>query len=166
MVKVVKVVEWSGFHHDGLPGSIAGKARPRLGTPDGAPMLKASTAPSLSGAGDLEPAPAASRAGDTPGRIGERIAFATSRAAPNRLANVIAPDLRQLGIAVVSVDRGSVRTELVDLTGGRGEVDADVAGPMEVLRKTVLAMIKERRHTRTRRLASAIARMWSPTAVG
>jgi NAD(P)-dependent dehydrogenase (short-subunit alcohol dehydrogenase family) len=94
-----------------------------------------------SGAGDLVPVPATPPAGDGPIRIGERVAYAASKAALNRLANVIAPELRQLGIAVVNVDPGFTRTELVDLMGERGTVDADAAVPMEVPMKTVVHVI-------------------------
>ena len=54
---------------------------------------------------------------------------------------MIAPELRDLGIAVVMVDPGFTRTELVDLMGERGAVDADAAVPMEVPVKTVVHVI-------------------------
>jgi NAD(P)-dependent dehydrogenase (short-subunit alcohol dehydrogenase family) len=67
-----------------------------------------------------------------PIRIGERTAYAASKAALNRLGNVIAPELRAIGIAVVTIDPGFTRTELVELMGERGMVDPDSAVPMEV----------------------------------
>jgi NAD(P)-dependent dehydrogenase (short-subunit alcohol dehydrogenase family) len=95
-----------------------------------------------SGAGDLVPvtdAPTA-MAGDAV-RIGERIAYSASKAALNRLANVVAPELRAQGIAVVNVDPGFTRTELVDLMGERGVVDVEAAVPMEVPMRTVVDLV-------------------------
>jgi NAD(P)-dependent dehydrogenase (short-subunit alcohol dehydrogenase family) len=69
------------------------------------------------------------------------VAYAASKAALNRLGNVIAPELRELGIAVVMVDPGFTRTELVDLMAERGAVDAEAAVAMEVPTKTVLHVI-------------------------
>jgi NAD(P)-dependent dehydrogenase (short-subunit alcohol dehydrogenase family) len=93
-----------------------------------------------SGAGDLVPVQSSS-SGSGAIRIGERIAYAASKAALNRLGNVIAPELRNLGIAVVTVDPGFTRTELVELMGERGMVDADAAVPMDVPMKTVVHVI-------------------------
>ena len=73
--------------------------------------------------------------------IGERVAYAASKAALNRLGNVIAPEFRDLGIAVVMVDPGFTRTELVELMGERGVVDPRAAVPMEVPMKTVIHVI-------------------------
>jgi NAD(P)-dependent dehydrogenase (short-subunit alcohol dehydrogenase family) len=73
--------------------------------------------------------------------IGERVAYAVSKAALNRLGNVIAPELRDLGIAVVMVDPGFTRTELVELMGERGVIDPGTAVPMEVPMKTVVHVI-------------------------
>jgi NAD(P)-dependent dehydrogenase (short-subunit alcohol dehydrogenase family) len=92
-----------------------------------------------SGAGDLFPLPPASSEGATV--FPERIAYAATKAALNRLGNAIAPELRALGIAIVSVDPGFTRTELVDLMGERGLVDPNAAVPMEVPVKTVLHLI-------------------------
>jgi NAD(P)-dependent dehydrogenase (short-subunit alcohol dehydrogenase family) len=94
-----------------------------------------------SGAGDLVAVRSSSRTEGGPIRIGERVAYAASKAALNRLGNVIAPELRDLGIAVVMVDPGFTRTELVDLMGERGVVDAAAAVPMEVPVKTVIHII-------------------------
>jgi len=94
-----------------------------------------------SGAGDLVPVEPTVPGATSPVRIGERVAYAASKAALNRLANVIAPELRELGVAVVNVDPGFTRTELVDLMGERGTVDADAAVPMEVPMKTVVHVI-------------------------
>jgi len=74
-------------------------------------------------------------------RIGERLAYGASKAALNRLGNMIAPELRDLGIAVIMVDPGFTRTELVDLMGEKGMVDAEAAVPMEVPMKTVVHAI-------------------------
>jgi NAD(P)-dependent dehydrogenase (short-subunit alcohol dehydrogenase family) len=96
-----------------------------------------------SGAGDLVAVPASGAvSGSSPAvRIGERVAYAASKAALNQLGNVIAPELRQVGIAVVMVDPGFTRTELVELMGERGVVDPGAAVPMEVPTKTVVHVI-------------------------
>jgi NAD(P)-dependent dehydrogenase (short-subunit alcohol dehydrogenase family) len=93
-----------------------------------------------SGAGDLDPVRPASAPLD-PIRMMERVPYAASKAALNRLGNVIAPELRGLGVAVVMVDPGFTRTELVELMGERGVVDAGAAVPMDVPVKTVLHVI-------------------------
>ncbi len=92
-----------------------------------------------SGAGDLTPLhpPAV----DGASRLGERVSYAASKAALNRLGNVIAPELRDLGVAVITVDPGFTRTELVDLMGEKGVVDASGAIPMEIPMKTVVHAI-------------------------
>jgi NAD(P)-dependent dehydrogenase (short-subunit alcohol dehydrogenase family) len=93
-----------------------------------------------SGAGDLTPLwPPAPASG--PIRIGERLAYGASKAALNRLGNMVAPELRELGIAVVMVDPGFTRTELVELMGQKGTVDPDGAVPMEIPMKTVVHVI-------------------------
>jgi NAD(P)-dependent dehydrogenase (short-subunit alcohol dehydrogenase family) len=94
-----------------------------------------------SGAGDLGPVRPAAARGDGPIRIGERLAYASSKAALNRLGNAIAAELRELGIAIVSVDPGFTRTELVELMGERGMVDPEAAVPMDVPVKTVVHVI-------------------------
>jgi NAD(P)-dependent dehydrogenase (short-subunit alcohol dehydrogenase family) len=95
-----------------------------------------------SGAGDLVPVSGAAdaMAGDAV-RIGERIAYSATKAALNRLANVVAPELRAVGIAVVNVDPGFTRTELVDLMGEKGVVDVEAAVPMDVPMRTVVDLL-------------------------
>ncbi|HLY83506.1 MAG TPA: SDR family oxidoreductase [Acidimicrobiales bacterium] len=93
-----------------------------------------------SGAGDMAPAVSPPAAGAAV-LAGERIAYAASKAALNRLGNVIAPELRELGVAVVAVDPGFTRTELVELMGERGAVDPDAAIPMDVPVKAVVHVI-------------------------
>jgi NAD(P)-dependent dehydrogenase (short-subunit alcohol dehydrogenase family) len=79
---------------------------------------------------------------DSPGvGLGFRITYATSKAAVNRLGNVIAAELRELGIAVVSLDPGFTRTELVEVMGERGVVDPERAVPMEIPVKCVLHLV-------------------------
>jgi NAD(P)-dependent dehydrogenase (short-subunit alcohol dehydrogenase family) len=92
-----------------------------------------------SGAGDLVPVPPASST--RPAGFPERIAYAATKATLNRLGNAIAPELRTLGIAIVTVDPGFTRTELVDLMGERGMIDPNSAVPMEVPVKTILHLI-------------------------
>lgn len=89
-----------------------------------------------SGAGDLVPA-LAGRSEGAAILSGERIAYAASKAALNRLANVIAPELRSMGVAVINVDPGFTRTELVELMGSKGLVNPADAVPMEVPARTV-----------------------------
>jgi NAD(P)-dependent dehydrogenase (short-subunit alcohol dehydrogenase family) len=90
-------------------------------------------------AGDMIPASSIPTSG---GRgFSERVAYAASKAALNRLGNAIAPELRGKGIAIVSVDPGFTRTELVELMGERGMIDAEAAVPMEVPMKAVLYLI-------------------------
>jgi NAD(P)-dependent dehydrogenase (short-subunit alcohol dehydrogenase family) len=45
------------------------------------------------------------------GPLAQPLAYAVSKAALNRLGNAIAPELRDLGIAVVMVDPGFTRTD-------------------------------------------------------
>jgi NAD(P)-dependent dehydrogenase (short-subunit alcohol dehydrogenase family) len=92
-----------------------------------------------SGAGDLTPIHPPAPGGAA--RLGERLSYAATKAALNRLGNVIAPELRDLGIAVVMVDPGFTRTELVDLMGERGIVNAEDAIPMDVPTKAVVHLI-------------------------
>jgi NAD(P)-dependent dehydrogenase (short-subunit alcohol dehydrogenase family) len=96
-----------------------------------------------SGAGDLMPVRPVDA--DGPGsaalRIGEKEAYAASKAALNRLGNVIAAELRDVNVAVVMVDPGFTRTELVELMGERGMVDPAAAVPMHIPVKTVLHVI-------------------------
>ncbi len=92
-----------------------------------------------SGAGDLSPVHPPAEGGAQ--RLGERVSYAATKAALNRLGNVIAPELRDRGVAVIMVDPGFTRTELVDLMGERGLVSAADAIPMEVPMKTVVHVI-------------------------
>jgi NAD(P)-dependent dehydrogenase (short-subunit alcohol dehydrogenase family) len=95
-----------------------------------------------SGAGDLVPVrPPTTGGGQGAIRIGERVAYGASKAALNRLSNMIAPELRDHGIAVVSVDPGFTRTELVELMGERGMVDPKAAVPMDVPVKTIVHVV-------------------------
>jgi NAD(P)-dependent dehydrogenase (short-subunit alcohol dehydrogenase family) len=77
----------------------------------------------------------------TPIRLGNLLGYATTKAALNRLTNALAPDLAAHQIAVVAVDPGFTRTELVDLLGARGLVDPEAAVPMAVPVATVLGLI-------------------------
>jgi NAD(P)-dependent dehydrogenase (short-subunit alcohol dehydrogenase family) len=89
-----------------------------------------------SGAADLTPVPSAARNG--PIRIGERLAYGSSKAALNRLANMAARELKDVGIAVINIDPGFTRTELVELMGERGALDPNFAIPMEIPVKAVV----------------------------
>jgi NAD(P)-dependent dehydrogenase (short-subunit alcohol dehydrogenase family) len=99
-----------------------------------------------SGDAELTPVRDAGGAGtdlrsDMTERLGERVAYGPSKAALNRLTNVIAPELRDLGIAIVAVDPGFTRTELVELMAEHGMVDRDAAKPMDVTVRGVLDLI-------------------------
>jgi NAD(P)-dependent dehydrogenase (short-subunit alcohol dehydrogenase family) len=83
-----------------------------------------------SGAGDLVPVAAADEPGDV--FVGTLLGYASTKAALNRMANALAPALRRDNIAIVSVDPGFTRTELVDLLGERGLVNAEAAGSMQL----------------------------------
>ena len=113
-----------------------------------------------SGAGDLVPVPihrgpdpgSASGPGSTRSEsasvasssvgIGEPRRF-TRPARPPSTGSAMSslPEFRDLGIAVVMVDPGFTRTELVELMGERGVVDPGAAVPMEVPMKTVIHVI-------------------------
>jgi NAD(P)-dependent dehydrogenase (short-subunit alcohol dehydrogenase family) len=73
--------------------------------------------------------------------LGTLLGYATTKAALDRLANAVAADLIVDGIAVVNVDPGFTRTELAELLGERGLVDAKAAAPMDVTVKAVLAIV-------------------------
>jgi len=128
--------EWLGQFDTNLHGpfSLIQAVLPSMGQQGGVIINMSS------GAGDLAPVRAAV-AESGPVRIGERLAYAASKAALNRLGNAIAPELLELDIAIVMVDPGFTRTELVDLMGERGMVDPAAAVPMEVPVKTVMHVI-------------------------
>jgi len=96
-----------------------------------------------SGAADLVPASARAAAGAETRSVlgGERLAYAASKAALNRLANALVPELAAQGITIVNVDPGYTRTELVDLMAERGVGDPDRAVPMEVPAAAVVHLI-------------------------
>ncbi len=73
-------------------------------------------------------------------RLGERYAYAASKAALNRLGNALAAECYAAGIAIMMVCPGSTRTELVDLMSEVGTTEGS-AGPIEVPVKTILHMI-------------------------
>jgi NAD(P)-dependent dehydrogenase (short-subunit alcohol dehydrogenase family) len=94
-----------------------------------------------SGAGDLvEPAPPME---GSPIRIGTLLGYASTKAALNRMANALAPDLRGDGITVVNVDPGFTRTELVDLLAEKNLVDADAAGSMDLTVDLVASVLTD-----------------------
>jgi NAD(P)-dependent dehydrogenase (short-subunit alcohol dehydrogenase family) len=95
-----------------------------------------------SGGADLIPAAEviASQAGH-PIQLGTLLGYDTTKAALNRLTNALAPDLAPFGIGVVAVDPGFTRTELVDLLGQGGYVDAEAASPMALPVGVVLDLL-------------------------
>ncbi|MGE0878253.1 MAG: SDR family NAD(P)-dependent oxidoreductase [Acidimicrobiia bacterium] len=106
-----------------------------------------------SGAAELVPVSAAS--GETSVLGGERLAYAASKAALNRLANALSPELRRQNVAIVNVDPGYTRTELVDLMAERGYVDPSGAVPMEVPVKTVVDLVTGRAMEHTGQILQA-----------
>lgn len=92
-----------------------------------------------SGAADLTSVAAGSKGGP-PNPQGERYAYGASKAALNRLGNAVATEFHNAGIAVMMVDPGSTRTELVELMSGAGDVEGS-AGPIDVPVKAVIHMI-------------------------
>jgi len=96
-----------------------------------------------SGAADLVAVTrgAGAASADDPIHLGTLLGYATTKAALNRLTNALAPDLMAQNIAVVCVDPGFTRTELVDLLQERGFVDAESAATMDVPVQTILNVI-------------------------
>jgi NAD(P)-dependent dehydrogenase (short-subunit alcohol dehydrogenase family) len=92
-----------------------------------------------SGAGDLVPVP---KDGVHRGMV-ERAGYAATKAAVNRLTNVMAHELKPQNISVFAIDPGFTRTELVDLMGERGVVDPSLAVPMDTPTKTMLYCITD-----------------------
>jgi len=75
---------------------------------------------------DQEPAPG----------LPSPLAYPSSKAALDKFAQLVAPQLRALGISIVNVHPGFVRTEMVDLMAERG-IDAGDAIPMEIPTRVV-----------------------------
>jgi NAD(P)-dependent dehydrogenase (short-subunit alcohol dehydrogenase family) len=120
------------------PFILMGLAVPHLKAQGGGVIVNVT-----SGAGDLaDPSMfAAMRGADSPVRLGTLLGYNTTKAALNRLTNAVAPDLMADNIAVVAVDPGMTRTELMDLLGERGLVDPSFAHPMDVPVKTIVDVI-------------------------
>jgi NAD(P)-dependent dehydrogenase (short-subunit alcohol dehydrogenase family) len=70
------------------------------------------------------------------------LAYGSSKAALNRLANALAPQLAQANIAIVNVEPGFVRTEMVDVMAERG-FDASAAVPMSDPATAVVKIITD-----------------------
>ena len=83
-----------------------------------------------SGAGDLQPLTL--DGGESPVRLGTLLGYRTTKAALNRMANTLAPDLYSDNVTVVNVDPGFTRTELVDMLAEQDLVDGDLAAPMDL----------------------------------
>jgi NAD(P)-dependent dehydrogenase (short-subunit alcohol dehydrogenase family) len=120
------------------PFRLMGLAVPHLRTSGGGVIVNVT-----SGAGDMvtDRAPTTAEAAGSPIRLGTMLGYATTKAALNRLTNALAPDLVASRIAVVCVDPGFTRTELVDLLGEKGFVDSKDAAPMDVPVRTIVAVI-------------------------
>jgi NAD(P)-dependent dehydrogenase (short-subunit alcohol dehydrogenase family) len=120
------------------PFALMGRVVPHMKTQGGGVIVNIT-----SGAGDMAPAPPATTSSgeDAPIRLGTLLGYASTKAALNRLTNALAPDLAPFNIAVVAVDPGFTRTELVDLLGERGFVDPELAAPMAVPVGVVLDIV-------------------------
>ena len=67
------------------------------------------------------------------------------------MANAVAPDLRKDGVAIVNVDPGFTRTELVELLGERGVMEPEAAGSMDLTSQLVVRFAEDQ----TKRCGSA-----------
>jgi NAD(P)-dependent dehydrogenase (short-subunit alcohol dehydrogenase family) len=93
-----------------------------------------------SGAAQIWP-PDEEPSGSEAQRLGRQFGYASSKAGLNRLGNIVAGELRPLGVAVITLDPGFVRTELLEFMGQRGVVDITDAAPMEAPVATILAIV-------------------------
>jgi NAD(P)-dependent dehydrogenase (short-subunit alcohol dehydrogenase family) len=119
------------------PFTLMGLAVPHLRSQGGGVIVNIT-----SGAGDMVPVDlGALHNADRPIRLPTLLGYTTTKAALNRLTNALAPDLVADNIAVVAIDPGFTRTELVDILGEQGLVDAEAAGPMEATVDTVIDVI-------------------------
>jgi NAD(P)-dependent dehydrogenase (short-subunit alcohol dehydrogenase family) len=119
------------------PFTLMGLAVPHLRVQGGGVIVNIT-----SGAGDLVPVDMnAVRDPNNPIRLPTLLGYTTTKAALNRLTNAVAPDLAADNISVVAIDPGYTRTELVDLLGEQGLVDAEAAGPMEATGDVVVRVI-------------------------
>jgi NAD(P)-dependent dehydrogenase (short-subunit alcohol dehydrogenase family) len=84
---------------------------------------------------DQEPAGAEAK------RLGKQFGYASSKAGLNRFGNIVAGELRELGVAIVTVDPGFTRTEVLEFMAERGVVDATAAAPMSVPARTIVHVI-------------------------
>jgi NAD(P)-dependent dehydrogenase (short-subunit alcohol dehydrogenase family) len=94
-----------------------------------------------SGAADLTPPADQPDEPDLVRAVGRRVAYSTSKAALNRMGNIITPELRRLGIALITVDPGFTRTELLEFMGERGVVDISTAHGVDVPVKTIVHVV-------------------------
>jgi NAD(P)-dependent dehydrogenase (short-subunit alcohol dehydrogenase family) len=69
------------------------------------------------------------------------LAYAASKAALNRLANALAPELARDRIAIVNLDPGYTRTELVDRMVEKGVVDGAGAISMDIPTRAVSHLV-------------------------
>jgi NAD(P)-dependent dehydrogenase (short-subunit alcohol dehydrogenase family) len=91
-------------------------------------------------AGDL--VPSAEGGGEDAVLGSAPLAYGASKAALNRLTNAVAPQLRAKGIAVVNIEPGFVRTEMVELMAERG-FDASAAVPTSVPASAVAIVVTD-----------------------
>jgi NAD(P)-dependent dehydrogenase (short-subunit alcohol dehydrogenase family) len=111
-----------------------------------------------SGAGDLTPLASSGNRGDL--QTGTLLGYAATKGALNRMANALAPDLLADQIAIVNIDPGFTRTELVELLGARGLVDPDAAASMDLTSELVARLASD--HDEAMRSTGQILRSQEP----
>ena len=72
--------------------------------------------------------------------IGVPLAYPSSKAALDQLCRSVAPQLRQYGVAVVNINPGYVRTEMVDLMAERG-VDVSTSITMDIPTRAISYLV-------------------------
>jgi NAD(P)-dependent dehydrogenase (short-subunit alcohol dehydrogenase family) len=119
------------------PFLLMGMAIPHLRAQGGGVIVNMS-----SSVAEMVPVARSTSASERPGVINPgSLGYATTKAALNRLTNAAAADLAADNIAVVAVDPGVTRTEVVDLLGERGLLNADEWAPTSIPVGTVLDVL-------------------------
>jgi NAD(P)-dependent dehydrogenase (short-subunit alcohol dehydrogenase family) len=93
-----------------------------------------------SGAAEIWP-PEDEPSGSEAVRLGKQFGYAASKAGLNRLGNIVAGELRALGVAVITLDPGFVRTELIELMSSKGVVDSAGAASMDVPAAAIVGLV-------------------------
>lgn len=128
---------WEAQVHTNLlaPISLIQAVLPSMGDGAGGVIVNIT-----SGAAELWPADQEPSGGEAK-RLGKQFAYASSKAGLNRFGNIVAGELRMVGVAVITIDPGLVRTELIEFMGHRGVVDITNAAPMDVPAATIVHVV-------------------------